>query len=83
MSASRFAAAAIVGVVLFVLCSSNAWAQQAAGIAGVVRDATGAVLPGVTVEAASPALIALRSNVSFLHRLFNRGLPCRGPPAFH
>src|SRR4051812_40740292 len=26
-------------------------------IAGVVRDATGAVLPGVTVEAASPALI--------------------------
>src|SRR5262245_20681232 len=32
-------------------------AQQASGIAGVVRDATGAVLPGVTVEAASPALI--------------------------
>jgi hypothetical protein len=30
---------------------------QAAGIAGVVRDASGAVLPGVTVEAASPALI--------------------------
>ena len=27
------------------------------GIAGVVRDTTGAVLPGVTVEAASPALI--------------------------
>ena len=26
-------------------------------IAGVVRDATGAVLPGVTVEASSPALI--------------------------
>src|SRR5207247_4211439 len=33
-------------------------AQQAgSGIAGVVRDATGAVLPGVTVEASSPALI--------------------------
>ena len=28
-----------------------------ATIAGVVRDASGAVLPGVTVEAASPALI--------------------------
>ena len=27
------------------------------GIAGVVKDATGAVLPGVTVEASSPALI--------------------------
>ena len=26
-------------------------------LAGVVKDATGAVLPGVTVEAASPALI--------------------------
>jgi hypothetical protein len=26
-------------------------------IAGAVRDSTGAVLPGVTVEAASPALI--------------------------
>jgi hypothetical protein len=33
------------------------WAQQASGIAGVVRDTTGAVLPGVTVEASSPALI--------------------------
>ena len=29
----------------------------ASGIAGVVRDASGAVLPGVTVEASSPALI--------------------------
>jgi len=34
-----------------------AWAQTTAGIAGVARDATGGVLPGVTVEAASPALI--------------------------
>src|SRR6185312_14450381 len=34
-------------------------AQQAtaSGIAGIVKDASGAVLPGVTVEAASPALI--------------------------
>src|SRR5262249_15182284 len=36
-----------------------AYAQSATtgAIAGVVKDATGAVLPGVTVEAASPALI--------------------------
>src|SRR5258705_8182327 len=27
------------------------------GIAGVVRDTTGAIMPGVTVEASSPALI--------------------------
>jgi hypothetical protein len=31
--------------------------QQASGIAGVARDTSGAVLPGVTVEASSPALI--------------------------
>jgi hypothetical protein len=37
-----------------VLLPGVAHAQQ---IAGVVRDASGAVLPGVTVEAASPALI--------------------------
>src|SRR5947208_1910830 len=35
--------------------SSSAYAQ--ASIAGAVRDSSGAVLPGVTVEAASPALI--------------------------
>src|SRR5687768_10675967 len=35
--------------------ASVAYAQGT--LAGVVRDATGAVLPGVTVEAASPALI--------------------------
>src|SRR5262245_33772757 len=38
-----------------VLLPGMAYAQ--ASIAGVVRDSSGAVLPGVTVEAASPALI--------------------------
>jgi hypothetical protein len=38
---------------------------QAQSVAGVVRDTSGAVLPGVTVEAASPALIEkVRSAVS-------------------
>ena len=32
-------------------------AAQTAEIAGVARDGSGAVLPGVTVEASSPALI--------------------------
>ena len=32
-------------------------AQTSGSIAGVVRDATGAVVPGVTVEVSSPALI--------------------------
>src|SRR5260221_9714785 len=40
-----------------LLIPQGAWAQTAGSIAGVVRDTTGAVLPGVTVEAASPALI--------------------------
>src|SRR5580765_6420838 len=34
-----------------------ATARAQSAFAGVVKDATGAVLPGVTVEAASPALI--------------------------
>ena len=40
-----------------LLVSRAALAQQQSGIAGVVRDSSGGVLPGVTVEAASPALI--------------------------
>src|SRR5690242_15059540 len=40
---------------LFALVPRPAQAQAA--IAGVVKDTSGAVLPGVTVEAASPALI--------------------------
>src|SRR4051794_19274557 len=34
---------------------SAAWAQVS--LSGTVKDASGAVLPGVTVEASSPALI--------------------------
>src|ERR1700720_1393391 len=45
---------ATVLLVLLVLPSA-AFAQAA--ITGVVKDASGGVLPGVTVEAASPALI--------------------------
>jgi hypothetical protein len=37
------------------LLAPDAWAQGA--ISGVVRDATGALLPGVAVEASSPVLI--------------------------
>jgi hypothetical protein len=50
-----------VAIGLAVLCclsvGAPAWAQQASGIAGVVRDSSGLSMPGVTVEAASPALI--------------------------
>jgi hypothetical protein len=40
-----------------MLCPYVALAQTSGAIAGAVKDATGAVLPGVTVEVASPALI--------------------------
>src|SRR5262249_14437491 len=43
--------------VLAALIASPAAFAQATGIAGVVKDTSGAVLPGVVVEAASPALI--------------------------
>jgi hypothetical protein len=47
--------AGLAAFALLVLVPTAAFAQ--ASITGVVKDASGAVLPGVTVEAASPALI--------------------------
>ncbi len=47
--------AAILTAVIVVLAPAAAFAQ--ASIAGVVRDTSGAVLPGVTIEASSTALI--------------------------
>ena len=46
-----------VGVAAGVLLLSAALAEAQSAIAGVVTDTSGAVLPGVTVEAASPVLI--------------------------
>src|SRR5689334_10066807 len=40
-----------------ILLPGLTFAQVNAGIAGLVKDSTGAVLPGVTVEASSPVLI--------------------------
>src|SRR5690349_23775949 len=45
----------LAAVAAVCLAPSLAFAQ--ASITGVVRDSSGAVLPGVTVEASSPALI--------------------------
>src|SRR5713226_8327831 len=54
---SRIAGMGQLLVLSCVLLPSVVSAQQASGIAGVVKDVSGAVLPGVAVEAASPALI--------------------------
>ena len=53
-----------IGIFLSCVCllsTSSAYAQAA--IAGVVKDASGGVLPGVTVEASSPALIEKTRSV--------------------
>src|ERR1700746_3916636 len=53
----------VAAMALLVLVPAVAFAQ--ASITGVVKDASGAILPGVTVEASSPALIEkTRSAVS-------------------
>jgi hypothetical protein len=60
----RMFARIMFGAAMLALLPAVASAQTSA-IGGVVRDTSGAVLPGVTVEAASPALIEkVRSAVS-------------------
>src|SRR5688572_2230586 len=51
----RISRAAFVIVAWLGFLPSAAWAQ--ASITGVVKDSSGAILPGVTVEASSPELI--------------------------
>ena len=53
---ARAAAVASVMWIATLLTAGTTWAQGSA-ITGIVRDSSGGVLPGVTVEAASPALI--------------------------
>jgi hypothetical protein len=53
-----------VGLILLAFVALLPTAAHAqASIAGIVRDTSGAVLPGVTVEAASPALIERSRSV--------------------
>ena len=52
----RFTRCAIVLVGWTAICAGVASAQEGAGVIGQVTDASGAVLPGVTVTATSPAL---------------------------
>ena len=54
---SRQSLITLAALLVMVLSPSAVWAQDTGAISGVVTDATGGVLPGVTVEAASPALL--------------------------
>ena len=64
MRARRFARAFVPAVVVTFLSVPSAVLAQDAEISGVVTDNTGGILPGVTVEASSPALIE-QSRVVF------------------
>ena len=59
----RVATKYLAALVVVLLAPTSAFAQ--ASVTGVVRDSSGGVLPGVTVEAASPVLIEkVRSAVT-------------------
>ena len=63
MLTGRLATRLLFGLMCLAFAPATAWAQSA--IAGVVKDSSGAVMPGVTIEVASPALIEkVRSVVS-------------------
>jgi hypothetical protein len=66
---------AVLLVVGLVLAPNAASAQALGTIAGSVKDTSGAVLPGVTVEASSPALIekvrSVTTDGSGLYRIVN------------
>ena len=65
MNARAFTGLCVMCGVLALAATAVAQSISSGSIAGTVRDATGAVLPGVTVEAASPALIEkVRSAVT-------------------
>jgi len=57
MSRTASVATTALVFVCLLLFPTRTAAQATGAIAGLVRDSSGAVLPGVTVEAASPALI--------------------------
>ena len=72
MTARRFMVCAVSVAMLVLPATVYGQAAQSA-LAGVVKDATGGVLPGVTVEAASPALIervrAVTTDSSGVYRI--------------
>ncbi len=57
--------AAVCGILLMLSLAMPVSAQETRGsIEGLIKDTSGAVLPGVTIEARSPALVGVQSTVS-------------------
>src|SRR3954447_3436927 len=62
MVPARLGARSVAALSVLLLFPAAAFAQAA--ITGVVRDASGGVLPGVTVEVASPVMIEKSRSVA-------------------
>ena len=58
---SRSLRRAFIALIWSIVIPATAYAQ--ASITGVIRDSSGAILPGVVVEATSPALIEQTKSV--------------------
>jgi hypothetical protein len=54
----------VSAAVLLVLSATAAFAQTTGSINGTVLDNTGAILPGVTVTATSPAMMGVQTAVT-------------------
>jgi molybdopterin synthase catalytic subunit len=78
MTLRRLLIAVVAAAAVLVVVPTEAEAQSA--FAGVVRDTTGALMPGVTVEAASPVLI---ERVRTARHRRQRRIPHRRPAAWH
>jgi len=65
MERHRICSVILAAAMSLCIGSGSARAQGTGAIAGVVKDSSGAVLPGVTVEASSPVLIEkIRTSVT-------------------
>src|SRR5262245_27872067 len=65
MHTCRLVVRLLVAAIVFAPFAAAGQSATTGAIAGIARDTTGAVLPGVTVEASSPALIEkVRSAVT-------------------
>src|SRR6476646_6173178 len=61
----RYVVRMVVCALTFSALSNVLGAQETRGsIEGIVRDTSGAVLPGVTVEARSPSLVGVSTAIS-------------------
>src|SRR5688572_33458138 len=54
-----------IGLCGLLMVAATGFAQErTGGIAGTVKDSSGAILPGATVQATSPALVGVQTAVS-------------------